>query len=243
SGTGTLPSGSSTLTIVAQSPTGGVKEYPIQLFLYNTTMDAVVLQSPVNQQTDVPIQMLLTWEPYSKSNQFKVQVSTLADFSTILSTGHVNSTEYAVENLEPTTTYYWRVKPINTCGEGNFSNVYSFTTINISCISASNTTVVPISASGASTVSSTIDFLEAGSISQVSVLVNITHTWLADLSISLLSPSGTEVASLTQQCGNQQNINATFTDQGATLNCLFEVPTLSGQVLPEQPLSVLVGEP
>lgn len=243
SGTGTLPSGSSTLTIVAQSPTGGVKEYPIQLFLYNTTMDAVVLQSPANQQTDVPIQSVLTWEPYSNANQFEVQVSTLADFSTILSTGHVNSTEYAVENLEPTTTYYWRVKPINTCGEGNFSNVYSFTTINISCISASNTTVVPISASGASTVSSTIDFLEAGSISQVSVLVNITHTWLEDLSISLRSPSGTEVALLTQQCGNQQNINATFTDQGATLKCLFEVPTLSGQVLPEQPLSVLVGEP
>src|SRR5690606_22825854 len=159
SGTGTLPSGSSTLTIVAQSPTGGVKEYPIQLFLYNTTMDAVVLQSPANQQTDVPIQSVLTWEPYSNANQFEVQVSTLADFSTILSTGHVNSTEYAVENLEPTTIYYWRVKPINTCGEGNFSNVYSFTTINISCISASNTTVVPISASGASTVSSTIDFL------------------------------------------------------------------------------------
>ncbi len=242
-GTGTLPPGPSTFTIVAESQTGGVKEYPIQISVYSTAMDAVMLQSPLNQQTDAPIQSILTWEPYSNASQFEVQVSTAADFSSIHSTGHVNSTEYGVENLEPTTTYYWRVKPINTCGEGSFSNTFSFTTINISCKTESNSTIVPISASGASTVSSTIDFLEAGEISQVSVIVNISHSWLEDLSISLISPSGTKVSLLTQQCGNQRDINATFTDQGNTIMCLFEVPSLSGQVSPEQPLSVLEGEP
>lgn len=242
-GTGSLPSGNNTLTIVAESSSGEHKEYPIQLSVYNATMEELVLQTPINQQTDVPIQSILTWEAYPNANQFEVQVSTTADFSNIISSGQVNSTEFAVKDLEPITSYYWRVKPINTCGEGDFSNTFSFTTINISCKEVTNNTNVSISTSGASTVTSSIDFLEAGEINQVSVTVDITHSWLEDLSISLISPSGIKVPLLTQQCGNQQDINATFTDQGNTITCSFDAPTVSGQVLPEQPLSILKGEP
>lgn len=243
SGTGSLPSGTNTLTIVAESADEGLKEYPIQLSIYSSTMETIVLQTPTNQQMDVPIQGILTWEPYPNASQFEVEVSSAADFSNIISSGHVNSTEFAVENLEPTTRYYWRVKPINTCGEGDFSSTFSFTTIAITCQEATNNTSVSISSSGASTVSSTIDFLEAGEINNVSVTVGITHSWLEDLSISLISPSGTKIELLTQQCGNQQDINVTFTDQGNTVTCTFDVPSLSGQVLPEQPLSALKGEP
>src|SRR5690606_7807733 len=176
-------------------------------------------------------------------SQFEVQVSTAPDFSILLDNGLVNTTEFAVDDLEATTTYYWRVKPINTCGDGEFSNTFSFTTINISCKSENNTDNVTISSMGASSVTSAIDFLEAGEINQISVVVDITHSWLEDLSISLISPSGTTVPLMTQQCGNQKDINVTFTDQGSTITCFYEVPSLSGQVRPEQPLSALKGEP
>lgn len=243
SGTETLDSGTSVLTVIAESSTGEPKEYPIQLSMYNATMDPLVLKTPMDQQTDVPIQSILTWEDYPNASQFEVQVSTAPDFSILLDNGLVNTTEFAVDDLEATTTYYWRVKPINTCGDGEFSNTFSFTTINISCKSENNTDNVTISSMGASSVTSAIDFLEAGEINQVSVLVDITHSWLEDLSISLISPSGTTIPLLTQQCGNQKDINVTFTDQGTTITCLYEVPSLSGQIRPEQPLSALKGEP
>jgi len=50
---------------------------------------------------------------------------------------------------------------------------------------------------GAFSVTSAIDFLEAVEINQVSVLVDITHSWLEDLSISLISPSCTIIPLLT----------------------------------------------
>lgn len=243
SGTDNLESGPSVLTVLAESPTGEQKEYPIQLSMYNTTMEPVVLQSPMDAQTDIPTKSILRWEDYPNANQFEVQVSTTPDFSTLLDTGIVNSTEFAVENLEASTTYHWRVKPINTCGDGEFSNAFNFTTINISCKAQNNNENTAISSMGASLVTSTIDFLEAGEINQVNVFVDITHSWLEDLSISLISPSGTTIPLMTQQCANQKDINVTFTDLGTSITCLYEVPSLSGQVRPEQPLSSLKGEP
>src|SRR5690606_41306853 len=67
-------------------------EYPIQLSMYNTTMEPVVLQSPMDAQTDIPTKSILRWEDYPNANQFEVQVSTTPDFSTLLDTGIVNST-------------------------------------------------------------------------------------------------------------------------------------------------------
>src|SRR5690606_38949067 len=123
------------------------------------------------------------------ANQFEVQVSTTPDFSTLRDTGLVNSTEFAVEDLEASTTYYWRVKPINTCGDGEFSNAFHFTTINISCKAQNNNENIAISSMGASLVTRTIDFLEAGEIHQVNDFVAITHSSLEDLSLSCISTS------------------------------------------------------
>lgn len=243
SGSGNLASGYNTFTVVAESASGERKEYPIELSVYASFMEDVTLNAPIDQALDVQIQSVLSWEPYPNASQFEVQLSTAEDFNTIVASGLVNSTQYAAQNLEPTTQYYWRVKPINTCGEGDFSNAFSFTTVNISCNTITNNSSVSISPNGPSTVSSTIDFLEAGSINQINVTVDITHSWIEDLSISLISPSGTEVPLLIKQCGNNEDINATFTDQGNALSCSFQGPTISGQVLPEQPLSVLNGEP
>ncbi|MBG7610759.1 fibronectin type III domain-containing protein, partial [Polaribacter sp. BAL334] len=51
------------------------------------------------------------------------------NFSTIVSSGNVTTNSYISTNLSGNTTYYWRIKPKNDCGEGTFSNPFLFTTL------------------------------------------------------------------------------------------------------------------
>ncbi|MEZ0006208.1 subtilisin-like proprotein convertase family protein [Flavobacterium sp. 28YEA47A] len=80
-------------------------------------------------------------------------------------------------------------------------------------------------------------------VSDVNVAVNITHTWLADINIALVNPgaNGTQINLFDQGCSNNgvtKNLNATFDDQGVSANC---VATVTGNILPVQPLSVYNG--
>lgn len=78
-------------------------------------------------------------------------------------------------------------------------------------------------------------------VSDVNVAVNITHTYLADIQVALVNPgaSGAQINLFSNGCeGISQNLNATFDDQGNTANC---ATTITGNILPVQPLSVYNG--
>ena len=74
-------------------------------------------------------------------------------------------------------------------------------------------------------------------ISDVNLAVNLTHTWVSDLQIVLQGPMVTPTQSniFSGLCTNNDNINATFDDQGAAIIC---APTITGDVIPGSPLSV-----
>ena len=74
-------------------------------------------------------------------------------------------------------------------------------------------------------------------ISDVNLAVNLTHTWIGDLQIILQGPMATVTQStvFNNGCGNFDNINATFDDQGAGIVCASPVV---GNVTPSTPLSV-----
>src|SRR5690606_3615990 len=76
SGTDNLESGPSVLTVLAESPTGEQKEYPIQLSMYNTAMEPVVLQSPMDAQTHIPTKSILSREDHPHANHLYGHVST-----------------------------------------------------------------------------------------------------------------------------------------------------------------------
>lgn len=76
-------------------------------------------------------------------------------------------------------------------------------------------------------------------ITDINVGVNVTHTWISDVSIAILSPQGTQVNLFGGACTSNDNINATFDDQGSAIVC---APTITGNVIPSQPLSALNGQ-
>jgi subtilisin-like proprotein convertase family protein len=82
-------------------------------------------------------------------------------------------------------------------------------------------------------------------IEKITATLNISHTWINDLVVTLISPTGTQVQLMSQECtssGAFQNTVATFDDLGAAVVCSTTPPALSGILLPQQPLSAFNGQ-
>ena len=93
------------------------------------------------------------------------------------------------------------------------------------------------------TVMATVDVEEGITITDVNLTLNLNHSFLGDLNITLQSPTGT-VSNLknVNTCGGGDNIeDATFDDDGGALEpCTNGVPP--GIYMPETPLAVFNGE-
>jgi len=95
---------------------------------------------PPNNSTNNPLTPSLTWMSSSPALYYKVQVSSLMDFSVIVDSATLTTTQRTVPagKLNPSTTYFWRVSATNSVGTGPWSEVWSFgtTTSGIKLISS-----------------------------------------------------------------------------------------------------------
>src|SRR5690606_4805685 len=98
---------------------------------------------------------------------------------------------------------------------------------------------IPTNAS--STQRSSIHFFEDLRVSDLRVQVELDHTYLGDLIVSLISPQGTRVTLISNNCGELNNMNVTFSDGGDPLPCSGN-PAISGSVRPLGSLASLHGE-
>jgi subtilisin-like proprotein convertase family protein len=85
-------------------------------------------------------------------------------------------------------------------------------------------------------VVSTINITKDDVISSLTVSVNISHTYMKDLAISLESPSGTIISLLENECSDGDDLNATFDDAGVALECENSSPVIIGTIKPFAPL-------
>ncbi|RKE99021.1 putative secreted protein (Por secretion system target) [Ichthyenterobacterium magnum] len=108
------------------------------------------------------------------------------------------------------------------------------------CVTPSNSTPVAINNTGDFT--STINIASGGPITDVNATINITHTWDADLDITLTSPQGT-IVELTSDNGDDGDdyINTVFDQQAANPITGGTAP-FTGSYIPEGDLSTLNGE-
>jgi len=80
-----------------------------------------------------------------------------------------------------------------------------------------------------------------GVILDVEVTVNIQHTWVSDMIITLEAPDGTEVLLFSERGGFGENlINTTFADSADTPIADGMAP-FTGRFIPEQPLATFAG--
>lgn len=221
-----------------------IKTVPFYLNLLNSNFASSVLTSPANNAIGQNTNLNVSWQADPNATQYDVQVSTDQNFTNIISSGISSTTSYTVSGLSEATVYYWRILPKNSACSGVYSSSYLFKTGQITCDSFSSTNVpVTIPTSANVTVNSTLTVPTTGIISDVNISVNISHSWVNDVTLTLISPSGTQVQLVAQPCtyASLLNIVATFDDSGSPIVCGVN-PAISGTVVPLQSLSAFNGQ-
>jgi subtilisin-like proprotein convertase family protein len=85
--------------------------------------------------------------------------------------------------------------------------------------------------------------LGGATISDLNVYVNITHTWVSDLRLTLTSPTGTAIALINSGlCTDQDNINVEFDQTGANGNVGATCPMNNLYVIPAVSLAGFNGQ-
>lgn len=222
-----------------------VKTTPVYLRVYSNTFTNVSQVYPVADQENLSPTTTLTWDENINATSYKVQVSTSSTFATITQEGITNDLSYTVTNLAQNTDYYWRVLPINLCGEAITGSVRLFTTGVLDCntvYSATNFSNASIGAGFLATASVPVSVPAGFSVGSLAVNFNITHPAVQELVVILEGPASIgspQIVLLNQECtGTAPNINVTVSDAGAQLVCSGN-PVISGVVKPRSPLNAL----
>jgi subtilisin-like proprotein convertase family protein len=224
-----------------------VKTATFYFEIFNSNFGTQALTSPADLATTIdPLSVSLTWPVNAAATSYDVQIATNANFSTIVRNANVTTNSFSPTGLLNATIYYWRVLPKSPSCSGTYSAVYRFTTGQLTCITEISTDTpveIPIVANTTPFISS-MTLVSTNLVTDVNVTVDISHTWVNDMTISLISPSGTEIQLVSRPCTNASllDINATFDDSGNTLVCATN-PAISGTVKPLQLLSGFNGQP
>jgi len=110
------------------------------------------------------------------------------------------------------------------------------------------TTNLPIGPNGGTitTQQLILDVPANGIVTDVNITIDLAHTWVGDLTVELISPTGTTVLLVDQLCGAVNDWdNVTFDDQAGlavSTACNPQPPALAGSVIPQGALSDINGQ-
>lgn len=116
-----------------QAVSGGGNSNFSTKYRFTTTTnppDAITLFTPDNGETNLFPGFIFTWQPAERAEEYQIQISKSADFSTLVIESTVSTPRFgATQSLDFSTTYYWRVRGLNSAGPGEWSEVRTVTTI------------------------------------------------------------------------------------------------------------------
>lgn len=214
----------------------------VGLRVYENVFENISLVYPQNNAEGLATTFQLEWEPNVNASSYRLQVATDANFNNLVVNQLVAETNYLASNLTQSMSYFWRVLPVNVCGEAINNTVFTFDTGSQTCgniFTATNFTDASIGTfSGAQAA---VPVLVTGemTVGSLTVDLNIAHTYIQDITVFLEGPSeiGSPIVRLFQEpCGGNEDIIATVSDAGTSFVC-GDNPGISGTVLPFEPLS------
>lgn len=254
-GTGaTMPQSANAILMVNQALYNGSDQDAIRQILINrgfiTIAPSNLVANPINAN-----RIDLAWTDNSSDETgFKIERKIAGGTFTQIATVGANVTQYQDSGVAADTTYVYRVRAARTAGDTLYSNEATattpFTLFTISGTVTMGTTPlvgVGVTATGLGNyvhtqsvspgmqipdnnttgITSSMVVTQQGTISSLRVGVNITHTYIGDLIVTLIHPDGTAVILHNRSGGSADNIVTSYPDQ----------------TTPAQSLSVLHGKP
>ncbi|MEM1122463.1 MAG: reprolysin-like metallopeptidase, partial [Bacteroidota bacterium] len=239
-----FPTGPLTFKLTGTAMDLTTVERPIQLNLVSNQFTGFALSSPANGTSGIGLP-IFEWVATPDASSYEIEIATNPSFGTSV----VETAQSITENsftptsvLDQSTIYYWRVRPVNDCGDGPNSEIFAFQTQNLSCTEAQATEVPKlISALGTPTIESKMTVTQNFVISDLNVPnIRGSHDWISHIRTSLVSPAGTEVILFGGRCPGSVPFNVGFDDESpTTLPC----PPINGMVhQPVDSLSAFDGE-
>ncbi|WP_264511755.1 S8 family serine peptidase [Flavobacterium sp. N1719] len=221
------------------------------LRIFNAAFQPVALNSPSNGQTGLSTSAVLKWNLDSNAENYTVQVSTDSAFSSFLVNESTTLNRFTVTGLAQATRYFWRIIPTNRCGNGvaSSASVFSFDTGTVTCdqtFDATDFSDASIASVANSSASVPLTITGGYTIGDINVNVNITHTYIQDMTITLQGPASIgspNIILLQEACGDNDDMNCTFDDDGVPPSCVTTAPSLTGPVAPVDSLSSLNSLP
>ena len=196
---------------------------------YAADFNPIKLLTPSNNSVIERLSATLKWKSDINADQYRIEVSTEESFSEILHSSLVTATSFEINELKGNTGYYWRVSPLNQCGDGQPGDVFNFSTPDFS--SAQGLPInMPEFPSRETTV--TISITDNLRITDVNVLLDIKHENINLLRATLTSPSKTAVTLLNKSCQSGSDIDVIFDDQAGAFSCGFASAISGRQALP-----------
>lgn len=227
------------------------------IFLVADTPQAIFTQNPAPEEAGVSLAPVFSWSASANATSYDFQIAQDLGFNNLIaSLSNLSATVYQGVNLEPYSSYYYRVRARNLCGPGEWSDGVRFQTSAIRCQTITATEVpLTISSSSPNTISSALSLDIEGTIGSVAVRnIDIAHTYVGDLSGILRSPEGSAVQLFDRPgfplipfgCSGD-DLLLDFSDEAALSPFDLEgtcgnEPAISGAFQPGTPLSSLIGE-
>jgi serine protease AprX len=124
----TTSAGASIITVTGNDGDDTI-ERELALLLDDPLTSGPSLNAPGDGATDLTLTPTFDWDALPDVTDYRIQVATDAGFSNLVHDEVVEDTSFVVEDeLDTGTEYFWRVSGINLCGDGEWSDVFSFTT-------------------------------------------------------------------------------------------------------------------
>ena len=212
-------SGRMELTVVAVAEGQDTARRTILLDVTDNDYSDLATTSPDEGTTGIILSTEFEWTDAANADTYDIQIATSPTFSdtTLFEEAtDLDDTDYRPgEFFAANTLYFWRIRPTNVCGPGEWLAPNSFRTINSQCSPyASTDTPIGLPGTGGSFERESLLFIEeSGTISDVNLPnVKLNYNFVSALKITLVSPAGTEVVLYDEKCFSTNKIDLGFDD-------------------------------
>ena len=209
----------------------------------DTVINIVNPTSPINEAADIAyFGTTFSWDTDIEATSYDFDIAIDAGFNTIIETTNTQNNSYTITSvLNSSTVYYWRVRSKNECIVADYSETQKFQTSTFQCFTSSSSPNATIPDGTDANIAglaieTSINIPNSFAVSDVNIAINISHTYIQDLVISIISPDNiTEVFLFDRECNSEDDMDVVYNDNAsATITCASPV---SGVAIPSTPLS------